>query len=253
MSETNLIDTDYFDGLAEQLVQNLLPSGAIKKFVGNNLELIGQQAEAVVRDFVKRVLSPIRISTGAVIYPGEDKHQKSKQIDCICWSPNPFPAIFETENFAIVPRMSCIGIIEIKSSHYNNKVGRKIREVIDLEANLTAGDRNLSKRKIPASLGVVIRRNKQISDKILEKQIVAGKSVILIENDSAGNEVINTKSVLRLVNFLAGLRLRWHALDGNVRVKEEVSYADLAIQVGFAYNSYQSTDKNLVENDSVDE
>ena len=62
----------------------------------------------------------MHVSTGAVLdYPmPEVLHQR----DVIIWAPFPAPAIFEVEGFALVPRSSAFGVLEIKRSNYNDAV-----------------------------------------------------------------------------------------------------------------------------------
>lgn len=45
----------------------------------------------------------------------------------IAWTPAPLPALFELENFALVPRRSVIGIIEIKRSSFTRVSARRLR------------------------------------------------------------------------------------------------------------------------------
>ena len=52
--------------LAEQFVSELQPNEAIRKFTTNS-DVIGAYAEASLRQFVARVVAPLRVSTGAVV------------------------------------------------------------------------------------------------------------------------------------------------------------------------------------------
>jgi hypothetical protein len=115
--------------LAEQFVSELQPNEAIRKFTTNS-DVIGAYAEASLRQFVARVVAPLRVSTGAVVSeqlcsePG-----KVPQIDAIIWSPSPAPAVFNVGDFGLVPRSSCFGIMEIKRSAYSG-VGKKMSETL---------------------------------------------------------------------------------------------------------------------------
>jgi len=214
------IDQDYFNSLTSQLAHRLLPTGKLKEFTGQNSVLIGGHAEAVIREYIANTIFPIRLSTGAVIFPGKAREETSTQIDAICWSPNPFPAVFEAENFALVPRMSSLGILEIKSSTYSG-VGKDIKKVLDMEIELTAGPSDPVRRKRCAAMGVIVRQSKKISDSTLTKLISEGRAVVLIE-ERDGIEIINTKAVCKLVNFLSGIRWRWQNLDGQTIIRDDL-------------------------------
>lgn len=209
------VDREYFEKLIDNLALGLFPSANIKSLVSDHPTLIGMYTEAVLRDFIADVVSPARVSTGAVVYPGQDRRARPKQIDLIVWSPNPFPPIFRAANFALVPRMSSLGIIEIKHSTYSG-VGMEIQSFLDLESELTIGQ-----REIPAAMGVILRQEKPISDTVLQRQVEDGKTVILI-NAMDTPPKPNFRGICKLVNFLSGLRLRLKRSDGLVRVNEEV-------------------------------
>src|SRR4051812_44709650 len=93
--------------LADQLARDLTANGAIKRFT-NCTDLIGAYAEATVRQLVARIVSPLRISHGAIIYEGICPDDVP-QIDTIIWRPAPMPAVFEVGEFAMVPRDSAVG------------------------------------------------------------------------------------------------------------------------------------------------
>src|ERR1700704_171401 len=94
---------EYLTNVAAQLVHELQPVLQIKE-VTSNSELLGMYAEASLRRLVQRVVHPMRVSTGAVLdYPMPDQ---LRQIDIVIWAPFPAPAVFEVEDFALVPRSS---------------------------------------------------------------------------------------------------------------------------------------------------
>ncbi len=51
---------------------------------------------------------------GILDYPQEELRQH----DVIVWAPHPGPAIFQVEDFGIVPRSSVFGVREGKTSNY---------------------------------------------------------------------------------------------------------------------------------------
>ncbi len=57
---------EFLEQLANQLASELNQNQAIKTFVSNSA-VIGAYAEASVRQFVSHIVSPLRVSTGAVI------------------------------------------------------------------------------------------------------------------------------------------------------------------------------------------
>jgi hypothetical protein len=106
----------YLTNIAEQLVHEVQPVLQIKGVTANT-DLLGKYAEASLRRLVRRVVYPMRVSTRAVLdYLMPDR---LRQIDIVIWAPFPAPAVFEVEDFALVPRSSAFGLIEVKRSNYN--------------------------------------------------------------------------------------------------------------------------------------
>jgi hypothetical protein len=100
---------EYLGMIAEQLVNELRPILNVKG-VTSNPDLLGRYAEAAVRNLVRRVVHPMRVSAGAVLdYPVA---VLLRQIDLIIWAPFPAPAVFDVEGFGLVPRSSAFGVIE---------------------------------------------------------------------------------------------------------------------------------------------
>lgn len=58
--------TQFLNLVASPLVEELKAIEALKRFT-TNTDVIGAHAEAVVRRLVRRVVEPLRVSTGAVI------------------------------------------------------------------------------------------------------------------------------------------------------------------------------------------
>src|SRR5947209_5073959 len=106
----------HLSDIAIQLVHEIEPVLKIKA-VTSNTDLLGKYAEASVRRLAHRIVAPsMHVSSGTVIdFPIAEC---LPQVDMIIWAPYPSPAIFEVENFAVVPRSSAFGVVEIKRSNY---------------------------------------------------------------------------------------------------------------------------------------
>src|ERR1051325_10906891 len=119
----------YLEMIAGFLVDELRPVLNIEG-VTKNTDLLGKYAEASVRRLVHRIVSPMRVSTGAVLdYP---LPKTLRQIDLIIWAPFPAPALFDVEGFGLVPKSSAFGVMEIKKSNYtgvDTKLERFLSEV----------------------------------------------------------------------------------------------------------------------------
>ncbi len=108
--------TEYLQLLIDELAFEFATSTRIRTF-SSNPDIVGAHAEAAVRALVRRCVSPLRVSTGTILFEG-NCGQKTPQFDTMIWSLRAAPAIFEKENFAIVPRGSCLAVLEIKNSAY---------------------------------------------------------------------------------------------------------------------------------------
>jgi hypothetical protein len=111
----------FLNQLAAQIVAEIQTAAEIKRFTSNTA-IIGQYVEASVRQFIRKYLSPIRVSTGGVIDQDQTPGGYIPQLDTIAWIPGPVAAIFEIGDFGLVPRSSCLGVLEIKSSAYGSAV-----------------------------------------------------------------------------------------------------------------------------------
>ena len=202
---------EYLSGIAQQLVHELEPILKVKE-VTSNSTLLGAYAEAAVRRLASRVVAPKRVSTGAVInYP---MPRQLRQVDVILWAPFPAPGIFEVADFALVPRSSAFGLMEIKRSNYSDAATK-------LEA-FTAEAPHLAAQRHPAvagderhpGMGVVCVLEGAASGR-LNALLTAGKAIAIFQKTTgeADEATVRANDVLKLINFLhfVGWRYRMHA------------------------------------------
>jgi hypothetical protein len=198
---------EYMWQVAEQLVHELQPVLAIKQFTDNSV-LLGAYAEATVRRLTRRVVYPMRVSTGAVLdYPMPDP---LRQLDLIIWAPFPAPALFEVEDFALVPRSSAFGAIEIKRSNYSG-VDKCLEEFVDAIGNaphLADPDQTIGDTSA-ATLGVIPVLETAPSQRLA--QLLEAKKAIAIFEYENGAPKVRQKDVFELVNFLNYVRCRYYS------------------------------------------
>ncbi len=202
----------YINRICEELAREISPNETIKHFA-NNSEVIGAFAEASVARLVRRMVEPLRVSTGAVISPQSSQEPSTvPQVDLIIWAPNPLPAICEAGDFALVPRNSVFGVIEVKRSNYNSGVGARLKSFVErddltipvtprIQVNLASGTPRLQR----SALGIVCLRESNVADSDLDGLIESGAAVCLIEKGESGYQV-SIAGIKRLVNFLTDVR-----------------------------------------------
>jgi len=203
----------YLELLGSQLAHELTAHDKIRAFVGRHPDLIGNYAEASTRDFISRVVAPLKVSTGTILYE-ENYGKEPPQLDAIVWSPNPVPAIFEGGNFAIVPRGSAHGYFEIKSSSYKNTgevVAQKLAYAEKLIVPRLEG--------YIGALGVVCVATKP-DKKLL--QLVKEKRAAILLCMKNGELTPNPAGIWTLVNFLTTLRFQARAFQAT----HAVNYPD---------------------------
>jgi len=210
---------DYFDAYGEELARQFTPTATIKRFADNSA-VIGAFAEAIVMKFVRNYLAPIHVSTGTVISPEIFKRPgEVPQIDSMLWSPCPLPAIFEADGFALVPQMSCLGILEIKRSAYTD-AAKKINNVL-IQAEKLVRPLDSSEPEYPgykSAIGVVcLLENDQ--DKYLNKMIEAQSVVVLSRRVKDQIEPMS-EGIHVLMHYLGGIRARYQAIVGTTVVKK---------------------------------
>ena len=215
---------EFLRALADQLTDELRPSDSIRHFTTNPV-VLGAYAEASLRSFVAKLVSPLRVCTGAVISEQLcSKPAKVPQIDTIIWAPSPAPAVYAAGDFGLVPRGSVFGIMEIKSSAYS-KVGSDLAKALDEDRvfslvadvgrahhdNQYPQHRSLYP-KFPA-LGVVVLRKPKQYDTELDRLCTAGRAVVLFTYQDE-QLVPNPSAIYRLVNFLVLTRHRARMMEG---------------------------------------
>lgn len=215
---------EFLNSLAGQLVRDLSSQGAIGSLT-TNPELKGAYAEALIRVFIKRAVAPLRVSRGAIISE-QNSPQDVKQLDAIIWSPNPLPAIFEAEDFAIVTRGCAWGFLEVKSSNYKG-TSKTIKEKLDLESTLLVRPAWFTKpdgRHYQRSIGVICIYDMEKSDGELAK-LIEEKRVVAMLQKQGGSEVLSPRGadIFYLFNFLADISMIAAAQGFQIRVNSQLS------------------------------
>jgi hypothetical protein len=190
---------EYLSGIAGQLVHELEPILKIKE-VTRNSELLGSYTEAAVRRLIRRVVHPMRVSTGAVIdFPMPTSLQ---QVDVVVWAPFPAPGIFDIDDFALVPRSSAFGLMEIKRSNYSD-VDTELDDFDKTATTLAAAPHpDVSDARHPG-MGIICVLEGKASAR-LQKLFDAERAVAVFEKSEAtsAEAAVRAQDVLRLINFL---------------------------------------------------
>ena len=91
---------EFLDKIKDPLACDLLANKTIKAFTTNS-DLIGAFAEASVRQLVHRMVAPLRVSRGTIIYE-DNCPENTPEIDAIIWAPYLLPSLFEVGEFAVI-------------------------------------------------------------------------------------------------------------------------------------------------------
>ncbi len=193
---------EYFKEYAENLGHSLKTIDSILKFT-KNTSLIGQYAEKIVVDFLKKSISPIKLCTGSIISPNNYNEAELPQLDIILYEPNPYPPIFQIEEFALVPQFSVFGVLEIKRTDYSAGLS-------DLNTKRKIASQllpNFAPDLIPKFLGVicVVEYNNLSGNNELTKLLECEDFTYLIEK-KGNNLEINHKGIFDLINFAVNSR-----------------------------------------------
>jgi hypothetical protein len=212
----------FLEAIAPQVLAELRPPAELKTFT-TNPAVVGGYVEGAVRALVKRYVFPLRVATGAVVDQRNIPGAKDlPQIDTIVWTPSPVPAIFAAGEFAVVPRSSAMGVLEVKSSAYDV---RALDDALDparvakVTADPPQGDETL--RHVVPALGVVCVRQEGQGSPLLEDLRRTDRVVVLFE-EQKGSFAPQPADIYKLLNFLASLRLKAHHLEGRVRIRVDL-------------------------------
>jgi len=196
--------------VAAELARGITANERIRAFT-DNPTLIGAYAEASVRRLVRNIVAPLRVSHGAIIYE-KNVPADVAELDTIVWSPCPLPALFEEDDFALVPRGSAFGILEIKRSNYP-KVGEAIEKVLKGAPAL------LPPGHPPPAMGVICLYDPKQSDTVLAGLLKHGDAVALLRRDGDGGFVPDPDGMYTLTNMLTAVRLWAQEWDGKAYVR----------------------------------
>ncbi|HTA92533.1 MAG TPA: hypothetical protein VK745_23305 [Polyangiaceae bacterium] len=126
--------------------------------------------------------------------------ENTKQLDTIIWAPYPAPAVFEVEDFALIPKSSACGALEIKRSNYSNTDVEILKFITLVRTGAIVWmPETPTPKKVPG-LGVICLLTYDIS-KRLKKLIEAGEAVAIFDVRDGRVDVRN-RDVLVLINFL---------------------------------------------------
>jgi hypothetical protein len=205
----------YLKLLAKELASEFAPIPRLKKFTRNPI-IIGAHAEAAVRQFVRRAVAPLRVSTGAIIYEDNTGEGATlRQIDTMIWSTAMAPAVFECGEFALVPRGNCHVALEIKRSMYPCS-GKSARDILAEEKNLftdwvqvkgnVVSPHKTPEGNAPNMLAVFCIEGDK-PDAEAKKLVEEGKALLLLKSNGGTNH----EDLLKFVNVL--LQARWLSMQ----------------------------------------
>jgi hypothetical protein len=214
---------EWMEFCSRQLVSGLTANDAMRKMTDNPV-LIGAYAESSIREFVKRFVSPLKLSTGSIIYEG-NAGSKVPQLDAIIWHPSPWPPILEAGEFAMVPRSAGLAYLEIKRSNYSG-VGRDIVSRLALVDELVPiwKDVEPCDPPLPRCFGIICLHTDGTSDPTLD-QLIRDKraAVILRRNRDDAEYSPDVDGIISLTNFLMLVRYRAACLDGTIELRVPAS------------------------------
>lgn len=226
MNDDSIINAvEFLKLVAPRLIDDLVAHDEIRKFT-TNPAIIGAYVESAVREVVRRYVAPLRVATGGVIdevFP-RGAHDLP-QMDTIIWTPSPAPAIFTAGEFALVPRSSSFGLLEIKKSAYDiSKLKKRLTPefVLKYTASPTEKEKERLENRIPIpALGVVCVKYKQQNKKAIQELRSQG-SVALLFEQKGSDFVPQVEDIYRFVNFLAFVRWRAKIHEGAVRINTDL-------------------------------
>lgn len=148
----------YWSDFADAFAHPLKANGLLRRFL-TNPNVTALYAEAWIRSLTRSMLPQFRVSSGAVIRPGDRlREDHVPQCDMIVWDPSELPALFEKGEFALVPYSSAQAIIEIK---------RSCSDVSQFQDQLRRQSKCLPSLRRKRVLGVVISHDRPLfSDEV---------------------------------------------------------------------------------------
>jgi hypothetical protein len=195
---------EFLHAFAKRIVDEVQPPSGVWDLT-HNTDVTGAYAEQAVRELVRRYVSPLHVSSGAVVDVSNEIAECVPQLDTIIWAPCPVAAIYHRGDFAIVPRGSSFGVLEIKSSGSN--IGRIQKQISDrVISRVTAATHPAEKAFFPG-LGVVC----VLEDEHLTafQKLPVGRAVALFRRvGNAGQIEPRSEDIFRLVNFLSNVGFR---------------------------------------------
>lgn len=203
---------EFVQTLCRLLCHDLLPISDMREFTGNN-DIYGAFAEARVRQFVKRFVAPLRVSHGAIAYEGNcGSKVQTPQLDTIIWQPSLLPAIFEADDFAIVPRGSAVAYMEIKATPYR-KAAQSIKKCMAREDELApAALKDESGNKRHRAIGVFCYTEKTLPAAI-DNLVRQRRAAVLLDFQN-GKRTVRHDDVVMLAQFLTSVRMLARLVDG---------------------------------------
>ncbi len=211
---------DFVQLVCRQLLKHLVANDDLIAWTDNS-DLKGAYAEATVRQFIQRFITPMRLSCGSIAYEGNCGGYLP-QLDAIIWQPSPLPAALEVGDFAIVPRSAAVAFLEIKRSNYSG-VGKEINQCLQLEDELIPvieGKDRWGGAPPRRALGVICLHDDSKSDAPLAGLLTSGQVAALLRRKNADSPYVpDTDAMLRLSNFLMGVRRRAAIIDGQIEVQ----------------------------------
>ena len=218
MAQRSHTTSEFLRALAPHLLAELRPPAEFARFTRNSA-VVGAYVESAVRQLIIRYVTPLRVSTGAVIdQTNRPFDLRLPQVDTIVWAPSPVPAVFQVGEFALVPRSSSFGVLEVKASAYDiNALDKRLGShlIRRLTADPLLGESDVA--PFSAGMGVVCVRLANQSKSRLERMRNAERVVVLF--DQVGQKYVpRVKDIYRLVNFLAAVRLRGQVHQGHVAI-----------------------------------
>ena len=181
--------------------------------VTENTDILGAYTEAVLRNLIRRGFQPMRVSRGGILdYP----QRKLNQHDIIVWAPYPAPAIFDVEDFGLVPRSSVFGVLEVKKSNYSSTDKELEELLVGIDAQRAQALAQATPWDFPTkALGVIAALTKNPSSRL--EQLLRSRRAVAIFDVRDGRREVRHRDVVVLINFL--YELVWSYWGANSKAR----------------------------------